>query len=86
MDIDDDFMKRAGGSSIFAKQNDLEGLEDNPMDEEPAFNNAAEVVGDQPMIDDSEEPQPPFKLTITEYDEIAQRLESSLKSLDLVKQ
>ena len=85
MDIDDDFMKRAGGSSIFAKQNDLEGLEDNPM-EEPAFNAAAEVVEDQPMIDDSEEPQPPFKLTITEYDEIAQRLESSLKSLDLVKQ
>ena len=31
------------------------------------------------MIDDSEEPQPPYKLSISEYDEIAQRLEISLK-------
>ncbi len=37
------------------------------------------------MIDDSEEPQPPFKLTISEYDEIAQRLEASLKQLDMLK-
>ena len=37
------------------------------------------------MIDDSEEPQPPFKLTITEYDEIASRLETSFKVLDLLK-
>lgn len=37
------------------------------------------------MIDDSEEPAVPFKLTISEYDEIAQRLESSLKQLDLLK-
>jgi len=38
------------------------------------------------MLDDnSDEPQPPYKLTITEYDEIAQRLEESLKPLDLLK-
>ena len=38
------------------------------------------------MIDDSEEPAAlPFKLTISEYDEIAQRLEASLKQLDLLK-
>jgi hypothetical protein len=37
------------------------------------------------QIDDSEEAQPPFKLTISEYDEIAQRLESSLKQLCLIK-
>ena len=37
------------------------------------------------MIDDSEEPQPPFKLTISEFDEIASRLEMSLKQLDQLK-
>ena len=40
---------------------------------------------DQEMIDESEEPQPPFKLTISEYEEIAQRLESSVKQLLLLK-
>jgi len=37
------------------------------------------------MIDDSEEPQLPYKLSISEYEEIAQRLESSLKQLELIK-
>ncbi len=37
------------------------------------------------LDDNSDEPQPPYKLTITEYDEIAQRLEESLKPLDLLK-
>lgn len=37
------------------------------------------------MIDDSEEPQLPYKLSISEYEEIAQRLELSLKQLELLK-
>jgi len=51
---------------------------------------AREELGDVEMdkddiIDDSEEPQLPYKLTISEYEEIAQRLESSLKQLSLLK-
>ena len=37
------------------------------------------------MIDTSEDHQPPFKLSISEYDEIAQRLEGSIKQLEMVR-
>jgi hypothetical protein len=58
MDIDEDFMNRAGVNSVFARHESVVV---------PAFNNEV----DEQMIDTSEEPQPPFKLTISEYDEIA---------------
>lgn len=58
MDIDSDYLNLAGVQSVFA-----------PLDTgiAPAYNNDA----DEQMIDTSEEPQPPFKLSISEYDEIA---------------
>lgn len=37
------------------------------------------------MLDDSEEPQPPpYKLSISEYEEMSQRHEASLKQLDQI--
>lgn len=72
MDIDTDYLNLAGVQSVFA-----------PVDSAiaPAYNNDA----DEQMIDTSEEPQPPFKLSISEYDEIAQRLENSIKLLEIVR-
>lgn len=72
MDIDTDYLNLAGVQSVFA-----------PVDcaIAPAYNNDA----DEQMIDTSEEPQPPFKLSISEYDEIAQRLENSIKQLEIVR-
>lgn len=72
MDIDTDYLNLAGVQSVFA-----------PVDSAiaPAYNNDA----DEQMIDTSEEPQPPFKLSISEYDEIAQRLENSIKQLEIVR-
>lgn len=67
MEIDDDYMNRAGISSIFARHDDNEIL--------PAYNQRV----DEQMIDTSDEPQLPYKLTITEYQDIAYRLEKSLK-------
>lgn len=72
MDIDEDYIKCAVTSSIFARQEDHLAL-----GQAAAFNT---TDADEQMIDDSEEPAAlPFKLTISEYDEIAQRLEASLK-------
>ena len=72
MDIDDDFRNQAGGQSVFAPRETAVA---------PAYNNDV----DEQMIDTSDEPQPPFKLSISEYDEIAQRLEGSIKYLDMVR-
>lgn len=73
MDIDEEYIKYAGANSVFARQD---------LGQTAVFNT---TEADENMIEDSEEPQPPYKLTISEYDEIAQRLESSLKQLDLLK-
>jgi hypothetical protein len=60
MEIDDEYMNRAGISSIFARQ-----------DENESMAAVYKEHVDEPMIDTSDEPQLPYKLTITEYQEIA---------------
>lgn len=72
MDIEPDYAQNAG------RQDDLIDEYGQPI----AANKPSPT---EEPIDDSEEPQPPFKLAISEYEEIAQRLEQSIKSFEQIK-
>ena len=45
----------------------------------------SEMAHHSRLDSDEENNQPPFKLTISEYEEVAARHESSLKLLDMVR-
>lgn len=69
----DEFM--GAKPSVFGQ--DTNNIEENLLN----ATRAQEAFQDHPM-DDSEEPQPPYKVTISEYEEIANRFEQSLTQLE----
>jgi len=59
MEIDEEYNIHAGISSIFARHDENESMA------------VYKEHVDEPMIDTSDEPQLPYKLTISEYQDIA---------------